>query len=203
MISGRGCTLRFLIVTAYHLQRFQIVGGPKWIDTAYFDLAAKPPGGAAFSDVNPAQTLAPPSEEQRQMLQSLLVERFHLRAHQSQREGKISTLRVMTKGAHLVPAKDPKTSSWIGYGSHVFLAENTTMALLSERLSGLLNRPVRDETQLTGSYDFNVEQGSPEDESHLGASIESALHTLGLELKTAPGRVEELIVDEAQLPSPN
>lgn len=41
--TARGHSLGMLIRTAYEVQEFQIVGGPDWIDTDRFDIAATYP----------------------------------------------------------------------------------------------------------------------------------------------------------------
>ena len=41
-----GMTLKLLIRTAWHIQDLQIVGGPSWLDSARFDIAAKETGQA-------------------------------------------------------------------------------------------------------------------------------------------------------------
>src|SRR5215470_5206656 len=71
-------TAKMLIGAAYGtpqpLPDFQISGGPKWLDTDRFDIVAK-----AAGDPQP-QNNAPPAI-MFQMLQSLLEDRFHLKAH--------------------------------------------------------------------------------------------------------------------------
>src|SRR5690242_9769861 len=36
-------TLRLLILTAYRLKGFQLIGGPDWLDSARFDISARAP----------------------------------------------------------------------------------------------------------------------------------------------------------------
>ena len=66
--EGVNVTLESVIRLAYGLQDFQMVGGPKWINTDRFDIQVRGPQGAAESE-------AP------RRLQSLLAERFALKAH--------------------------------------------------------------------------------------------------------------------------
>jgi bla regulator protein blaR1 len=65
--------LRELIRFAYEVQPFQITGGPGWIDNERFDVTATTAG-------NPGPAVM------RQMLQSLLAERFKLGVHTETRE---------------------------------------------------------------------------------------------------------------------
>jgi len=72
-------TLASIIRLAYSLQDFQMVGGPEWLDTVRYDVQARAPEGAAQSDA-------------RRRLQSLLVERFALKARRETRNHPIYAL---------------------------------------------------------------------------------------------------------------
>jgi uncharacterized protein (TIGR03435 family) len=63
----RGVTARRIILEAYRLTPYQLSGGPGWLDTDAFDLEAK------------AETAN--GNQLRQMLQTLLAERFQLVVH--------------------------------------------------------------------------------------------------------------------------
>ena len=63
-VTMRGDPLKVVLMEAFKVKAYQIVG-PSWLDEDCFDIVAKMPGGAA-SDQIPA------------MLQALLVERFKL-----------------------------------------------------------------------------------------------------------------------------
>jgi hypothetical protein len=65
--------LRALIRHAYGLQAFELAGGPKWLDSDRFDIAAKAEGEPA-----PAQM--------RLMLRTLLADRFKLELRSETRE---------------------------------------------------------------------------------------------------------------------
>ena len=66
--------LRQLIIRAYGVQPFQIIGGPDWLTSDRFDVVAKAPEGNA----TPAQLNV--------MLQSLLADRFKLVVRRETRE---------------------------------------------------------------------------------------------------------------------
>ena len=72
-------TLGSIIRLAYGLKDFQTVGAPEWVDTDRFDIQARGPQGAA-------------EKEAPQRLQSLLAERFALKAHRETRNGQIYAL---------------------------------------------------------------------------------------------------------------
>ena len=85
--------LRVLMEAAYHVQPFQIVGGPEWIRSDQYEVDAK-----ATGDPGHAQLLL--------MLQSLLAERFQLRFHRESREMPVYALVPARGGLKLPPPRD-------------------------------------------------------------------------------------------------
>ena len=71
--------LKVLITNAYQLSFFQVVGGPGWVSTDRFDIAAKAPDGA-------------PPEQTRAMVRTLLKERFKLVVHMETQDTPIYAL---------------------------------------------------------------------------------------------------------------
>ena len=87
-------SLADLIMDAYKVRKYQIIGLPAWGDSGsdYYDLEAKVPGDAT-----------PTVDEARRMLQSLLADRFQLRIHHETRELPVYALVIGKKGIKLVP----------------------------------------------------------------------------------------------------
>jgi uncharacterized protein (TIGR03435 family) len=79
-----------------------------------YDIDAKPPASSKSSKSMPPYAKAPPNEEQRQMLQSLLVERFGLNYHRETREGPVYLLLKGNKALKLVDAKEKNAYPWAG-----------------------------------------------------------------------------------------
>jgi len=75
-------TLQSLILRAYGIQRYQMEGGPSWLTTDYFDIAAK------------AERDTATEAEINEMLKSLLAERFGLRVHVETRQVPVYTITV-------------------------------------------------------------------------------------------------------------
>ena len=100
-------------------------------------------------------------------------------------------------------------------GTHRFGGRNVTMAMLAESMpfqTGLatLERPLIDETGLTGGFDFSIEwtppedMGQPGDVGSFGAPFREALKKqLGLRLEPHKGPVEVLVIDHVEQPSAN
>jgi uncharacterized protein (TIGR03435 family) len=72
---------------AYKLNQFQVVGGPKWMESARFNVVAKYPAGAT-------------REQWPERLQTLLADRFKLATHRE--------TRMMTEYALVVGKGGPK-----------------------------------------------------------------------------------------------
>jgi uncharacterized protein (TIGR03435 family) len=81
-------TIRDLMVDAYSVKRYQISGGPNWLDSEIFDIVAKVPEGAT-------------KEQVKVMLQNLLAERFKLSLHRETKELPMYALVVGAKGPRL------------------------------------------------------------------------------------------------------
>ena len=65
--------LRMLIMRAYRLWEFHLVGGPDWVNTERYDIVGLAPGATTSDDITPR-------------LQRLLADRFKLTAHMDKRE---------------------------------------------------------------------------------------------------------------------
>jgi uncharacterized protein (TIGR03435 family) len=82
--------LRILIMQAYRLSNYQMVGAPSWIDSERFDIVAKPPAGST-----PDQTQL--------MLRGLLADRFKLKVHAETRETQVYALVLARSDGKLGP----------------------------------------------------------------------------------------------------
>jgi uncharacterized protein (TIGR03435 family) len=83
-------------------------------------------------------------------------------------------------------------------------ATKIPIAMLAENLSGMLDRPVVNNTGLTGLYDFRLEWASDQATDATGPSLFTALQEqLGLKLESARGPVEVIVIDSAEKASEN
>jgi uncharacterized protein (TIGR03435 family) len=202
-------TLRMLIEEALDVQSFQVSGGPRWINEDRYDIVAKPPASSKASKANPPYPKAPPNDEQRQMLQTLLVDRFQLKFHRATKEGPVYLLVKGSKELKLQDAKNADDYPWAGSigGAGIsgdgLAGVNISMPLLATRLSWYLRRPVLDRTGLKGSYDFKFEYASDEPNRDVISSIFASVQGIGLKLEAAKGPVETIVIDHAEKPSAN
>ena len=201
-----------LIAYAFNIELFQVYGKQSWIHEDGFDIEARPPALSKSSKANPPYPKAPPNEEQRQMLQTLLVDRFQLRYHRESKEGPVYLLLKGNKEVKLQGAKNSDDYPWTGsnLGGSIngdgIVGTNISMPQLASRLSRYLHRPVLDQTGLTGSFDFKFNYESrPSADSHpdIISSIFTSVQGLGLKLKSAKGPVQTIVIDYVEKPSQN
>ena len=197
-------TLTALLMTAYGLKSYQVVG-PEWLETDHYEVTAKVPGGATREQVN-------------EMLRNLLAERFKMTVHTEQREMAVYNLVVASGGPKLTKSAPDSTG---GLGFRLYGAR-TTLIGKKMRVDGILGtliremeRPVLDHTGLTDDYDITLDfanqrvrdMGRPASTSgdlpgapDPGAPpLPAALQQqLGLKLEAARASVSVLVVDKVE-----
>jgi uncharacterized protein (TIGR03435 family) len=201
------CTVDVLISSAFQVQTFQVVGGPKWIHTNRYDIVAKPPADSVRTGGPGSEYVMSP--EQRQMLQSLLVERFQLKFHRANEAGSIYVLEKRSKQLKMTAPKDSTLPGWAGsnVGGGIngdgLKGVNISMPELASRLSSQLNRPVVDRTGIAGRFDFAYEYHSEDQDADAVSSLITSLQEIGLKLKSDRGSIETIVIDSIQTPSEN
>ena len=165
--------LFFLLQEAFGLRDHQLVNLPDWAD-ARFDINATYPQG-----------LTPTIENTREMLRTLLADRFHLVTHRETRELETYVLVMVRRDGRLGPQlvrSDVDCGAWLAekrpqvnagapsalvpggrrhecftMGSRRFVVGGTqTMAQLGTALQSLVRRPVIDRTGLSGAFNFDL-----------------------------------------------
>jgi uncharacterized protein (TIGR03435 family) len=208
-VEFRGCTFLFLMQLGFDVQEFQVAGTADWMQKDRYDIDAKVPPGSKSSHSMPPYPKAPMSEEQRQMLQALLAERFALRYHRESKEGTVYLLVRNAKMLKLDDAKNKNEFPWSGAlrGGMItgdgLAGTNEDMPDLAKRLSWYIKRPVLDRTGLSGSYDFRTAYSMDDAHPDVVGMIMTCLNDLGLKLEPTKAPVERLVIDSAQKPSAN
>ena len=206
-IVANKCPLDYLIEQAFDLQRFQISGAPSWAHGERFNIEARPPASSKSSQSNPNNPKLPPNAEQRQMLQALLVDRFHLKYAIESKEGPVYLLVKTNRELKLTDTKDKNEYPWAGsIGGGAISGDglrgiNITMTQLAERLSPYMGRRVSDQTGLTGAYDFKFEYHGDDSTNDLISTILTSVQALGLKLETGKGPVKTLLIQSVDKPS--
>ena len=191
-LSASNATVKMLIFLAYQLMPFQVTGGPDWVGSEGFDIQAKAE--------NPKAT----PEQFREMLQRLLVERFHLQYHLATKELPIYTLVVAKSGSKLVEAKAEGLDVGMrNEGRGRLVGVKATMPMLAGSLTRVLQRKVVDETGLKGGYSFTLQFAPDENATDMPSIFTALEEQLGLALKGGRGPVEVFVIDGAERPLAN
>jgi bla regulator protein blaR1 len=143
-LAATGITLKRLLMTAYNVQGFRIVGGPDWVASNRWDLQAKPNRVASPDEVRP-------------MLRTLLEDRFRLTSHAESRKMPVYELAVGSKGSKLPRVKDNETKPVVRVTAGSIQLTRATPATFASQLSYALGQPVIDKTGLSGEFDFALE----------------------------------------------
>ncbi len=186
-LSLTNYSLTSIIKWAWNLRDYQLIGAPGWIDSAHFDVEAKPYGAP---DLGHLQLLMRP----------LLQERFGMEVHTETRTMPIFELKVQPRGSRLRRAAPNSLPRLSFAGTPVFgriSGEHESVAHLTRTLSFLLQRPVIDRTALAGDFDFEMQW--LEQDSFFTAIKEQ----LGLRLESAKGPGEVLVIDRISKLSEN
>jgi uncharacterized protein (TIGR03435 family) len=190
-----------LIQFAYAVHPTEVTGLPEWGLRTRYDVVAKAPKGSA-----PGST--------RQMMKALLASEFKLSAHTEDRPISAFVLTVAKKGPMLKESGGPGTVAchW-GVaqleqdGQTRLECSHMTMAdfvyLLPRFAPGYVDRPVRDMTGLTGSYDFVLESTQKifVDRGNGGLTMYDALEKqAGLKLQEKKIPMPVIAVDHLEQP---
>jgi uncharacterized protein (TIGR03435 family) len=210
-IIAKGCRLQYLVMLALNVEHFQIEGLPDWasyVTGEGFDIQAVAPENSQSIHAQPAFSIDPPGDEERQMLLALLIDRFHLQFHRESREGQIYLLERGKGKLSLQPPSDKTRYPWVhgisgGWFRDGIRGENTSMPQLAQRLSWRIERPVIDQTGLTGSFDFEYRNNDENNDADITGFLLTAMKEIGLELKSSKGPIETIVIDHVEQPSPN
>ena len=205
-------SLADLMMFAYSVQMKQIIGAPEWIERDRYDVDATP-------DVEGTPT----ADQVRIMIRKLLAERFQLKLHHEKREMPAFVLTVGKDGAKLKPTQPNGNLHGVGMqaaptGALLFAYNSPVTAFTNFLQSLVLDRPVVDQTGLTGRYDLNVTftmdesmfNGHPPAFPKPTDGVEPAPNLfeaiqeqLGLKLTPEKAQVDVLAVDQVEKPSAN
>ena len=213
--TDEAASLVDLIMDAYQVRRFQIIGAPGWADTGkdVYDIAARFPEG---------QT--PTLEIARRMLQTLLAERFQLKLHHETRDLPVYALVVGRGGSKIKRAPAGQTCDGDALEDDSTAAFHTSWDLVPELLGVFAERPVIDKTGMSGHYctadgrdamsalDMRAimggrggRRGAPEaDDSDSAANVFSEVQQKwGLRLDAQKGAADVVVIDHVERPSAN
>jgi uncharacterized protein (TIGR03435 family) len=213
--------LRRMILDAYQLQDFQLVGGPDWVSTDRWDIVAKAEGD-------------PPISRVVEMMRTLFADRFKLVAHREMRDAPIYALVIgksdrqlgaqlhpsstdcaalaadaRTRGGTPPPTINGRVSCGMNTNNGYLEANAVTMGVFARRISTIAGRTVVDRTGLTGNFDLTLrwtadassggDRVAPTGDD--GPTFFTAVQEqLGLKLESQRGPVEFLVIESVEHP---
>lgn len=202
-------SLNDLMTFAFGIHVRQIVGGPAWFESEKYDLLATP-------DVE-----GQPNHDQiRGMMQKLLADRFQLKFHRDKKELSVYTILVAKGGPKLTKSEsDSQLPGLFFRGLGNLPARNATMGEFAGLLqSAVLDKPVVDQTGLTGRFDFTlkwtpdefqfsglgIKPPAPTDSADAPPDLFTAIQQqLGLKLESTKAPAEVFVIDHVEKPSEN
>ena len=214
-----------LLEMAYNVRGFQIVGGPKWITSTQYNIGVKtesPSNGNTTPDKDVAlltdDERRTNGQRLREMLRSLLEDRFKLAVHNETREQTVLLLKV-AKGGPKLKEISSDISGGLRAGRGFLAGTQIGIPFLAQTLSQIVVQPILDQTGLTGKYDFELrwtpDQSSPNnalgetltqqtpvdpDQPNIFTALQEQI---GLKLESGKGPVAVMVVDHIETPSAN
>jgi uncharacterized protein (TIGR03435 family) len=210
VFSTRNTSLTYLLAYSSDMQQNQIIGAPAWADTDKFDIKAEP------------DILGQPSHQQLNILvQKLLADRFKLTFHREKKELSAYVLVLDTASLKITKSDDASATS-SGFSFHGFgkiVATNATITDFVHMLQVfVLDRPVVDQTGLTGRYNFTL-TWTPDDSQYFRIGMKpvqpsatadtppdlftAISQQMGMKLHAAKVLVDVLVIDHVEKPSAN
>jgi uncharacterized protein (TIGR03435 family) len=196
----RGQSVTSLMMFAYSINKHQIADTPDWVGNAAYDIegTVDTPG-------------EPGLRQQQEMLQKLLADRFQLKFHHEMRELPVYALQLEKGGPRLTPAANPNAQPDQDGDSHgKEMTQVYTSASMADFVLGMqffLDRPIIDQTGLTGRYDFKLRytyDDSDNPETNAPPGLFTALkEQLGLKLEATKAQANVIVIDHVERPSEN
>ena len=219
--QARAHTVKVLLALAYGFTPFEISGAPDWIDTSLYNVDAK-------CDHSVDQQFARFTDDQAKlekehMLQALLADRFHLKAHWESKQANVYALELANPnaGSKLEPAKveavdpsipnapppetpGPDIQNHMDAHGHVMTVRYLTTKGMAGLLGAMLQGTVEDKTGLPGRYDFTLQYTYQSTDADSYPTLTTAIQEqLGLKLERTRGPVDALVIDHIEKPTEN
>jgi uncharacterized protein (TIGR03435 family) len=221
--TATNISLKMLAMRAFKVKNFEVEGGPGWIDSDRWDIAAS----SSRNQISEADF--------KLMLQTLLGDRFQLRTHREMKQMQIYVLLPAKNESKLPPATGtcfshdaqppiPVAGQPLplpcGGLSHLE-GRRVSAPAFASALSNMLGRPVIDKTGYGGVFDVHLEFAPEGIATLTGGGFEAAVlpanasdsgrptlftviqQQLGLRLESQKGSGNVLVIDGAIRATPN
>jgi uncharacterized protein (TIGR03435 family) len=189
-----------LMQYAYGIYGRQIVDASDWVFHDRYDIE-----GTIDTEGEPNLS------QQQEMLQKLLADRFGLKFRRDKRELPVYALQIAKGGPKLTAAANPDAEpGQRATGNAMDLTQIYTSSSMSHFILGMqffLDRPVVDQTGLTGRYDIKLRYAADEaraTDPNAPPGIFTAIQQqLGLKLEPTKASTDVFVIDRVERPSPN
>jgi uncharacterized protein (TIGR03435 family) len=199
-VTVRNQTVASMVSFAYAIHSHQIVDAPEWTNHDRYDIEGK------------TDTEGEPSLRQfQEMMQKLLADRFGLKFRRDKRELSVYAIRLSKGGPKLKPTADLNSDPDQEANSHgTELTQTYTNSSIPDFILGMqffLDRPLVDQTGLTGRYDFtfryNADEAHTTDPNAPPGIFTAVQEQLGLKFESAKAQADVFIIDHVERPSAN
>lgn len=200
-VTARDQSVASMMMFAYGIHPSQIVGAPDWVSNQRWDVEGT-------SDT-PGE---PNLRQQQEMLERLLADRFGLHFSREKRELTVYAIQPAKGGPKLKPAANPDAEAdqdGSGHGTEFNL--RFTSVSMTEFAMGMQffvhDRPVVDQTGLTGRYDltlrYTYDEARSTDPNAPPGLFTAIQEQLGLKLMPTKAPVDVFVIDHVEPPSAN
>jgi uncharacterized protein (TIGR03435 family) len=189
-----------LIAFAYALNPRQIVDAPAWVADQHWDMSGT-------TNLTEDATL----QQQQHLIRQLLTERFSLQFHHDKREMSAYALQIDKGQPKLTAAVDPaaqpieQTEGHDSVRTENYRSSTTTYFLTIRQL--FMDRPLLDQTGLTGTYDFKLSYSfgdAPATDADTPPPMFTAMkQQLGLKFEPVKAPVDVMVIDHIAQPTAN
>ena len=199
-----------LIALAFNVRPFLIVDAPAWASAERFDVLASPDR----AEEPPADASAAQRETSRDRLRqrvyALLLDRFGLVIRADKRTMPVYKL-VVAKGGHKMTAAADEPRGMETNSTRI-RGRRMEMPALADALAGILLRPVLDETNLAGAFNFEMQyadvrpqtaQETAPAETTAPTIFTAITERLGLKVESARAPAPVFIVESVRRPTEN
>jgi uncharacterized protein (TIGR03435 family) len=208
-LRGENVTVMQLIALAYGVRPFLIADAPGWASAERFDVVATPDQSEELPPNAPGAQRDAFRERVRQRIQALLADRFGLVIRHGERTMPVYKL-VAAKSGHKMTTSTAQEPRRMESNSRMLRGTSVDMKTVADALAGLLLRPVIDETNLSGTFNLQMQfadvraEAKPDGDGTAAATVFTAItEQLGLRLEAARAPSPVFIVEKVQRPSEN
>jgi uncharacterized protein (TIGR03435 family) len=188
-----------MIAFAYGVNPRQVVGTPGWVAEDHWDMSGT-------TNLTTDATLP----QQQAIIRQLLVERFGLEFHKDKQKMPVYALQVVKGQPKLAAAADPAVQplEWTeGHGwvrTENYRSSSMEFFLTIKQL--FIDRPLVDQTGLTGRYDFKLTYSygdAPSADADVPTMFTAIKEQLGLKFEPVNATVDVMVVDHIGKPTAN